>query len=155
MSIRRSVLLKGSFVEVNENGVASAVILPGTLVTGVTSLAPSTANGAFAPPTYAMERSELGRGVDDTFLSSGTDPAAYAIGDVVKVLFASPGVEHLAILEDAQNVAVGDFLTANNADGTLRAVAAGENIIAEAMEAVNASGNTLIHVRAMPGYLDV
>lgn len=161
MSTGRTIVQKGS-PEVEEGVVITAGFLPGTLlvrtiVAGVVSYAPSTLDGAHAAPTVAMERSELGAGVDNSQQSLGTPTAAYAVGDQVKVGYMQPGVEYMAMLEDEQNISSGDFLAANTANGTLRAVAAGENIIAQAMEDLDLTGapaDALIHVRATPGYLD-
>lgn len=162
MSEQRTIVVKGS-PEVEEAVVITAGFLPGTLLVrtvpaGVVSFAPSTLDGALAAPLVAMERSELGTGVDDSQQSQGTPTAAYVVGDVVKVGYMQPGVEYMAMLEDEQNITAGDNLAANVANGTLRAAAAGENIVAQAMEDLDLTGapaDALIHVRATHGYLDV
>ena len=89
MSIGRTIVQKGS-PEVEEGEAITATFLPGTLLTrtivaGVVSFAPGTLNGAHAAPTVAMERGEMGIGVDNAQQSLGTPTAVYAIGDQVKV----------------------------------------------------------------------
>ncbi len=161
MSTGRTIVQKGS-PEVEEGILITAAVLPGTLLVrtlsgAIVQFAPATADGAMAAPIWAMERGEMGIGVDNSQQSLGTPTALYATGDQVKVGYMHPGVEFMAMLEDEQNITAGAFLAANVANGTLRAVAAGENIIAQAMETLDLTGapaDALIHVRATPGYLD-
>ena len=79
MATKRSIILKGCPV-VNEEGAASEAIKPGYLVKGVSTISLQTATTGYAPRALALERDELGRGIDDTYRSSA-DAAAYAIGD--------------------------------------------------------------------------
>jgi hypothetical protein len=142
---KRKIVVKGEPVY-NEDGVASAEIKPGYLVAGHASLAHNTAQGADIPRQFAVEREELGRGIDNTRQGLGTGSAYYASGDVVKVAVCYPGCEVTAFVNSGVQVADGDLLTAAN-DGTLEAVGGGDFPIAQALEAIDVTEVTAVRVR--------
>ena len=128
---RNVIKLKGD-PTFNEEESALEAIIPGHLVmitsTGVQK---NTANAANVAPAFAMERSELGLGIDD----------AYAIGDKVLVGTFKPGERVYALLASGQNVANGAYLTGNNA-GLLTATGVAADLrLARALEAVDTSGS--------------
>jgi hypothetical protein len=133
---KRKIVVKGEPVY-NEDGVASAEIKPGYL---------NTAQGADIPRQFAVEREELGRGIDNTRQGLGTGSAYYASGDVVKVAVCYPGCEVTAFVNSGVQVADGDLLTAAN-DGTLEAVGGGDFPIAQALEAIDVTEVTAVRVR--------
>lgn len=127
MGNKRSILQRGTPV-VNEEGVASESIKPGYLVKGVSTIAKQTATTTGKPPAaFALERDELGRGIDDTYQGSGTDAAAYASGDRVKVGVFKAGERVLAYVASGQNITEDDQLeSAGNgtlAEGTTKPIA--------------------------------
>ena len=123
---RTKVLLKGT-PNIDEQGVANAVITPGMLCSEAAGVvAPhSTANGPGR--LYALERDELGNEVTDD----------YASGDSVKLHSAKPGDRIYAIIASGQNITAGGYMGAA-ADGTVKAYASGTHI-GRALESVNNS----------------
>ena len=108
MSKSKVVTLQGVPIY-NEHGVAAAAITPGMLVQGVTSLTPhSTASGT-AARTFALERDEMGDGIE----------VPYKIGDVVKVGSFAPGDVVNALVASGAAIAAGSFLESAG-DGTLK-----------------------------------
>lgn len=140
MAAKRTILLLGQPVY-NEDGAAAEAITPGMLVAGITSLTKYATAAGNAPRAFAMERDEMGKGIDDD----------YAVGDTVKVGVFPPGSHVLALIATGQNIAAGALLEAGAVAGTLRVFAAGV-VLARALEAVNnASGvNARIRVEIMP-----
>lgn len=134
MAIKRSVILRGQPI-VNESGLANATIKPGYLVKGVTTIAVHATAGGNTPRTFALERDELGTGIDDTFTgaNSGVGLAAYASGDTVKVGACHQGMQVTAWIGSGTNVAADDQLESAG-DGTLRKLASGTPL-ARALEA--------------------
>lgn len=132
---RRNILLKGRPNQ-NEEGIASAVVKPGYLVDGVTSIAAHAVAGGDCPRAFAAERDEMGAGVDDSYKFGYAPSADYAIGDAVKVLNCSRGDRVLAYIASGQNIAANDRLESAG-DGTLRKLASGV-IIARALETYDA-----------------
>lgn len=130
---RKVIALAGTPI-INEDGVASESITPGHLVQGVASIARFATAGGPAPRTFALEREELGKGID----------AAYAAGDNVKVGSFAPGMRVYALVASGVNVSAGAWLEPA-ADGTLRAHSAGTRI-ARALESVNATALTRLRV---------
>ena len=106
MSESKVVVLQG-YPILNEHGVAGAEITPGMLVAGVTVITPHA--GGRAARTFALERDEMGVGIDEP----------YAVGDVVKVGSFSPGdVVNALVVSGA--VQAGDFVESNG-DGYVKA----------------------------------
>jgi hypothetical protein len=149
MANKRTVVLKGD-PEVNEDGVASATVKPGYLVAGHASIAHQASAGADCERAFAMERSELGAGIDDTYRGSGTISAYYASGDTVKVAVCDGGDEVTAFVASGQNIADGSYLEAAG-DGTLKLYNAGVKLaVALEAHAPNVvSGDAAIRVRIM------
>jgi len=130
---RRVIALLGDPI-MNEDGAATAAITPGMLVEGVTSVAPHSTAAGIARRTFALERDEMGKDIDD----------AYAIGDYVKVGSFSPGQRVNALVASGQDISAGEFLESAG-DGTLRAYAAGVRL-GVALEAVTATALTRLRV---------
>jgi hypothetical protein len=138
MSIKRSVILRGEPL-VDEQGTASAQVKPGYFVNGVTSIAHSAeAAGTDIPRIVALERDELGAGIDNANQGQGTVSAFYASGDRVKTAALRPGDEVTAFIASGYGVAVNDRLMSHG-DGTLRPLEGSNTRIAVAMEAVTGS----------------
>lgn len=104
-----AVALQHKNVTWNEDGAAGSAITPGMLVSGVTTVIPHAVATGLAQRTFALEREELGKGIDD----------AYETGDTVKVGYFAPGDVVNAIVPSGQNIAAGDVM-ASNGDGKLR-----------------------------------
>jgi hypothetical protein len=137
MASKRSVVLKGS-PQVSEQGVASATVKPGYLVKGVSSVAHQTSTTK-VPKAFAMERDELGAGIDNAHQGSGTVSAFYASGDRVKVGVFYAGCEVTAFVASGQNITEDDLLESAG-DGTLSE--GSTNPIARAMETLGAVTTT-------------
>jgi hypothetical protein len=149
---KRSIIQRGAdLVQVNEDGVAGSVVKPGYLVKGVTTIDHATVNSAIGvPKAFALERDELGTGIDDTRQGSGTISAYYASGDTVKVGVFPGGTRFLCFVASGENIAV-DTKLESAGDGTLRAYTNGTPI-ARALEAHApnvVSGNAAIVAEAL------
>lgn len=116
MSIKRSVVLRGC-PEFNEYGAASEAIKPGYLVKGVSTVAKQTATTGFFANAVAVERGELGQGIDNA-AGNGVLAAPYASGDTVKVAVFDSGDEATMWIASGQNI-VEDDLLQSAGDGTL------------------------------------
>jgi hypothetical protein len=116
MANKRSIVLKGT-PEVNEEGVANETIKPGYLVKGVSVISKQTVTTGYCPRAVALERDELGAGIDDTYRGAGTIAAAYASGDTVKVGVFAGGMEAVGYVSSGQNI-VEDDLLESAGDGT-------------------------------------
>ena len=148
MANKRSVILKGD-PEVNEEGVASAAVKPGYLVDGVASIAHHATAGGNTPRNFALERSELGAGIDNTYQGQGTPSAFYASGDTVKVATCYPGVEVTAFIASGYGVAVNGKLQSHG-DGTLRPLEGSNTPLAVSADAVTGSTSVpAVRVRVM------
>jgi hypothetical protein len=108
-------------------------------VQGITSVAPLAASAAKAAAAVALEREELGLGIDDP----------YAVGVTVKTAVYKPGERFLGIIMSGVTVTEGAFLTGAG-DGTL-AVGTAANAIGRSREALTAaaSGRTRIIVEVV------
>lgn len=149
MSFKRTVLSKGT-PEINEDATASAQVKPGYLVTQSATVAHQAVAGANVPRDVALERDELGTGIDDSLRGDGTPSAYYASGDVVKVARGYAGVEFTMFLASGYVCAVGDRLQTHG-DGTLRPLEASQTPLFTAVDAVSAqvAAVTAIRVRCM------
>lgn len=120
MSTKRSITLQGDPV-VNEDGKATAAIKPGYLIQGVSYVAAQSINDSRnVPAAFALEREELGEGIDDSLQGTGTLTAFYASGDQVKVGVFGVGMRVLAIVASGETVSEDTLLTSNGA-GKLKA----------------------------------
>lgn len=115
MANKRSIIQQGLPI-VNEVGAATEAIKPGYLVKGVSSISKQTATTGYIPRAVALERDELGRGIDDTYQGSA-DAAAYAINDRVKVGVFKGGERVLGYIASGQNITEDDLLESAG-DGT-------------------------------------
>ena len=131
-----AVILQGLPIY-NEDGAAGGAITPGMLVSGVsTVVAHATATGVHMR-TFALEREEMGQGIDD----------AYATGDTVKVGAFAPGDVVNCIIPSGQNIAEGDIL-ASNGDGKLRE--SGTNPVGVSLDTLGAvTADTRCRVRIL------
>jgi hypothetical protein len=144
---RRVITLRGQPIQ-NEDGVASAVIKPGYLVDGVLSVAAHAVAAGACPRTFALERDELGAGIDDTYRGIGTISSDYQIGDTVKIGSFAPGMRVFAFVASGQNISINARLESAG-DGTLRAFGSG-TIIGRALETLGAvTGLTRCRVEVM------
>jgi hypothetical protein len=135
MSTKRSVILKGR-PQISEEGKASATVKPGYLVKGVGTVAHQSYDGAVkVPAAFALERDELGTGIDNAHQGSGTISAFYASGDQVKVGVFKPGDEVTAFIASGENIAEDDLLSSAG-DGTLEETDGSDYVVARAMEAL-------------------
>lgn len=137
MALKRKVIVRGTPV-VNEDGVASAQVKPGYLVDGVTSIAHQASAGANTPRAFALERDELGTGIDNTYQGSGTGSAFYASGDTVKVAVCGPGVEVTAFLASGYGIAVNGKVQAHG-NGELRPLEGSNTPLGVSLDAVTGS----------------
>lgn len=112
---KRSIVLRGA-PAINEEGAATEVIKPGYLVKGVGLIAKQTATLAVVcPKAVALERDELGRGIDNTYQGEGTGAMDYANGDRVKVGVFKSGDEAVMYVPSGQNIVEDDLLQSNGA----------------------------------------
>jgi hypothetical protein len=133
MALKRSVVLQGQPI-VNEDGAASEEIKPGYLVKGVTTIAKQTATG-FVPKAVALERDELGTGIDDTYQGRSTVSAFYASGDTVKVGVFKSGERAVGYIASGENIQA-DELLESAGDGTY--ASGSTNPIARSLDAPGA-----------------
>ena len=121
---------------------AAGTITPGMLLAYDSTLDVKAHDAAGGPasPMFALEYDFTGGDIDDD----------YAADDQVKFRVFSPGARVYAWLASGQDVAAAEFLTSNGA-GLLTAASAGDIVVAQAIEAVDASGaNTRIKVEVVP-----
>lgn len=138
MSTKRSVILRGSAVVFDESAAATEEVKPGYLVKRPnTGVAVQTASGTKAPFVIAVERDELGQGIDNDLQGSGTESAYYASGDRVKVAVCPPGTIVTAYIASGQNIQK-DELLSSAGDGTLAAEGTAEQAMAISLEEVGA-----------------
>lgn len=135
MSTKRSIILRG-VPEVNEYGVATEAIKPGYLVKGVSLIAKQSASDCVVK-ALALERDELGQGIDDTYFNalSGVGHAAYASGDTVKVAVFESGDEATVYIASGQNISEDDLLSSAG-DGTFKEESTATEAIARSLETV-------------------
>jgi hypothetical protein len=141
---KRSVVLRGHPV-INEDGVASEVISPGYLVMGVSSIALHTPAGGPNPVAIALEKSEMGTGVDSVYVGVGTGSPDYAIGDQVKVGVFCPGQRFVGFIASGESISEDEFLESAG-DGTFKAYSAGV-ILARSLENINAITPGVVKIR--------
>ena len=141
MSHRRGIALLGTPIY-TEDGEATEVINPGYLVEGQTAISLSTIDGLKAPIRVALERDELGRGVDGSVGENSLDTnavagetAAYAVGETVKVGAFHAGQRFLGFIVSGQDITEDDLLEAAG-DGTFEILAGAEPLV-RAVESVN------------------
>ena len=135
---KRVVLLRGGDRTIqNETGVAGGTIKPGYLVDGVSTVAAHASAGAACPRTIALERDELGRGIDTTYQTDPSNNVSdYAVGDVVKVAACHHGVQFTGWIASGQNIAENDRMESAG-DGTFKKNSSGV-ILARSLETLDA-----------------
>lgn len=143
---RKTIILLGQPVY-NEDGVAGEVIKPGHLVDGVLTILKHASAGGACPRSFALERDEMGKGIDATPVTSSGSPD-YAVGDTVKVGSFHQGQHVLAFIASGQNIQINERLESAG-DGTLKAFGSG-TIIGRSLEEVGAvTALTRIRVEIM------
>src|SRR5690242_20998302 len=135
MANKRTVILRGVPIQ-NEDGKATAVIRPGYLVDGVSTVAPHGTAGGACPMTIALERDEMGAGIDSTYTEPSTISPNYAINDYVKIGGFSKGMRFVGWIASGQNITENDRMESAG-DGTFRKLAAGV-ILARSLETTGA-----------------
>jgi hypothetical protein len=145
MTTPRVIALLGTPIQ-NETGAAGEEIRPGHLVKGVSTILKHASSKGAAARTYALERDELGKGIDNTYggTTGSAGSAWYAIGDTVKVGSFAPGMRVNAWVASGVTVVEDDFLESAG-DGTLQKYTNGV-IVGRAMEAVTATALSHISV---------
>ncbi len=148
---RRVITLLGNPI-VTEEGVAGEVIRPGYLVMGQATILKSTVDALKAPIRVALERDELGRGIDGSAGSASLDTNIvaqqspdYAVGDTVKVGAFGAGMRFYGFIVSGQNITADDLLEGAG-DGTFETLAGAEPLV-RAVESVDASGFVEADVR--------
>lgn len=118
---------------VQNERIASVAIKPGMLVDldGSGGVKPNATADIGVVPRFAREIQCVGGTIDDE----------YAIGETVLFAAVPAGSQIQCIIADGQTIVEGDYLTPA-ADGTLKKVLATEVKIAQAEEAVTASGSS-------------
>ena len=132
---------------VNEDaGLALEVILPGYLVEApVAGVSKQTIADLPVPAMVALERDELGRGVDDTLGVGEAGSAAYAIGETVKVGTFAPGDRAQLWVASGQTIVIDDQLDSAG-DGTVQALT-GTDPLCRALEDVTSTIPDDVHIR--------
>ena len=124
---------------------ADGSITPGMLVEreGSDKVKAHGTEGGNAAPSFALPFGMTGRGLEDEY------------DDEDQVVFSTytPGSGIYALLDGGEDVDAGDFLTSAG-DGSLKEAAAGDVIVAQALDDVDNSGETdpvRIRVEVVPG----
>jgi hypothetical protein len=128
MALKRKIVLRAHAEPAyNEDRATVEVILPGHLLEIVTATTcqKNKAAGADIARAFAIERSEIGRDIDQP----------YAIDDQVHEFVGQQGDRVLALIPSGQVIAAGDYLSADN-DGHL--VLASGTRLARSLEDLNA-----------------
>lgn len=130
----RTIVLMGVPI-ITEDGEANEAIFPGYLLEGTTgsTILKQTSSGN-QPVRVALERDELGRGIDDSLGIGEAGSAAYAVGETVKIGAFSAGDRFLGFVASGVSVAV-DELMDSAGDGTFADGATAPNSMVRALEA--------------------
>lgn len=134
----------GGGQSVQREAVAGGTITPGMLlaISGTAAVAHASAGGA-AQAAFAVENDMVGKGIDDDYVADD---------NVIYRVFPE-GARVYAILASGQNVAAGALLQSAG-NGRLSAAANADNVVAKAVESVNASGGAArIRVEIVKGYV--
>ena len=151
MAPRTIALLGQEFLIITEDGEASEAITPGYLVEGHTGTNVAKQTGTTKQPVrVALERDEMGRGIDDSLGVNSAGSADYAVGETVKVGHFAPGMRFYGFIASGENVSE-DELMDSAGDGTLAATATPSDAMVRCCEAVNATdpGDTRIRVEVV------
>lgn len=150
----RTITLKGNPV-ISEEGQATIALTPGYMIEGQTAIVVSTVDGLVAPIRVALERDELGRGIDASAGASlDTNEQAqleadYAAAENVKVGHFRSGDRFLGFIASGEDITADDFLEAAG-DGTFEALA-GIHPLVRAVETLEATdpGDTRIRLEVI------
>ena len=121
----------------NEDGAADQPIIPGMLVEGWNGLKPNTRADARIECAVALEREEMGRGINDP----------YQIGDTVKVGVYKRGGRFLGILVSGISVNEGDLLS--GAAGGLLKAGTSATAVARSLETLAAGATRRVRCEAV------
>lgn len=138
----KTIALAGPFVQ--KEGVAGGAIKAGMLVKDIAgAVVAHDGAGLAAAPAFAFPIQTV----------NGEDMATdYASGDQIIYGVFAEGSHVYAYLASGQNVAAGALLQSNGS-GYLSAASTADNVVARALEAVNASGAAArIRVEVVKGY---
>ena len=139
---KNTIRLK-NYVNVFEEIEAASAIIPGELVEIIAAgtVQVHSTEGGNVLPMFAIEDELQGKGIDE----------AYAAGDQVQVWIPTRGDQVYAILEDGNDVVIGDFLESNGlGEVQLHVADVGDStvggvdhaIVGVALEAVTLSGSS-------------
>lgn len=128
---KRVIALLGGPPIVNEESIAQETILAGHLLelTSGGAVKKNTAAAANVARAFALERDELGTGIE----------TAYASGDTVKVGVFHAGQRVYAFIASGQNIARGAYVTTDNAGRVTATGVTAPLRIGRATESVNNS----------------
>jgi hypothetical protein len=106
---------------ITEYDKAAEAITPGHLLgfDGSGNYVKHAAAATACARDFAMERDELGKGIDPSVTGTPGGSANYAIGDVVKVGSFSQGMHVNAWIASGQNITKGDLMESAG-NGTLK-----------------------------------
>lgn len=144
---KRTIVLKGDWRKQNEDGAAGAAIKPGYLVQGVTTILPHATAGGNTPRSIALERDEMGLGIDSQYPDTPARSVDYAVGDTVKVWSAVPGDRALLYVASGVTLAEDDQVESAG-NGTVRKLTNGTPL-GRALEAVTATALTHVRIEIM------
>jgi len=122
----------------NEDGMADSPVIPGMLVEGFNGLVPNTRAAARIEVAVALEREEMGKGID----------WPYQIGDTVKVGVFHRGARFLGILESGIAINEGDFVTGAGTAGLLN-VGSSANAVGRSLETLAADATRRVRVEVV------
>ena len=143
---RRTVTLMGNPAVNEDGGLALEAILPGYLLqTPVAGISKQTTADVAVPPLVALERDELGRGIDDSLGVGAAGSAAYAIGETVKIGSFAPGMRAQLWVASGQNVVIDEQMDSAG-DGTIQTLV-GTAPMCRCLEAVNATDPGDVQIR--------
>jgi len=137
-----------------EEGFASAAISPGMLIertpgTLGNEVTPHNFAGGGGEVMIALEDALQGKTINDAYVAASAGPPAVP-ADMISYRLAKAGEEYFVLLKDGEVAADGDPLTSGG-DGTFTVAAAGEEVLAVAVEALSPSGaNAHIKARITP-----
>jgi hypothetical protein len=132
-SVPHTILLKGEWEMLQNEGVAGGTIRPGDLVSVTTAgaiVVNPTAGDAFPRKAFALEDDAQGKGIADS----------YAAADRVRYAECQPGNEIYAWLATTQTIVIGTPLESAG-NGALRLRATTGAGVATALEAVTTTGS--------------
>lgn len=131
---KRSIIVRGC-PHISEEGVAASEVRPGFLVKQPASGVAHQTATSIVPKALAIERDELGRGIDNTYQAATS--AYYVSGDQVKVATFASGDRAVGYVASGENIQQ-DELLESAGDGTFKAATVATAAIARSTEEVGA-----------------